>query len=101
MEMFLSYHQIKKETSRYMINADKVKSFCNTVQYMYGIYISHDTKEALKFDEENSNDNWKKAIRLEQLIDYDRFIDEGLRQHMSNNYIKIRCHAIFAVKHDR
>ena len=86
-----------------MINATKVKSFHNTVQYMYGVHIPCDTKEALKLDEENRNDNWKKAIRLviQQLMDYNTFIDKGLREHMSNDYTLIRCHMIFAVKHDQ
>ena len=59
-----------------------MKSFCNTVQYMYGVHIPHDTNEALKLDEENGtpNDNWKKAKRLEiqQLVDYNMFLDKGL-----------------------
>ena len=98
--MVLSYCQIKNENSMYH-NPPKVKSFHNTVQYMYGVHIPHDTKYALKL-EENRNDNWKKVIRLEiqQPIDYNTFIDKGLRQHMSNNYTKIRCYMIFTVKHN-
>ena len=48
------------------------------------------------------NDNWKKVIRLEiqQLTDYNTFIDKGLKQHMSNDYTKIRCCVIFTVKHN-
>ena len=34
-----------KKKLQYMINAVKVKSFHNTVQYMYGVHIPHDTKE--------------------------------------------------------
>ena len=69
---------------------------------MYGVHIPHDTKEDLRLDEENGDDNWKRAIRLEiqQLMDYDTFIDKGLRNQMPNNYTKIRCCMIFAVKHD-
>ena len=33
-------------------------------------------------------------------MDYDSFIDKGLRQHLSNAYTEIRCHMIFTVKHD-
>ena len=36
----------------------------NSVQYMYGVCIPHDTKEALELDQENGNDHWKKAIRF-------------------------------------
>ena len=74
------YRQIKKKL-QHMINAAKLKSSCNTEQYMYGVCIPHDTKEALKLDEENGNDNWKKAIRLEiqQVIDYTTFVNKGLR----------------------
>ena len=91
-------HQIEKETSMYA----KMKSFCNTVQYMYGVHIPCDTKGGLKLDEENSNDNWKKAVRLDiqQLMDYDTFLDKGLRNQMPSNYTKIICCMILAVKHD-
>ena len=85
-----------------MINAAKVKSFHNTVQYTYGVCIPCDTNKALKLDEENGNDNWKNAISLEiqQLMDYDTFIDKGIRKQMPNDCTKIRCHMIFTVKHD-
>ena len=53
--------------------------FCNSLQYMYGVHIPHDTKQALELDEENGNDILKKAINLkvQQLVDYDTFHDEG------------------------
>ena len=51
MEMGLSYHQIEKETSTYD-KCHQNEFFHNTVQYMYGIHIPHDTTEALKLDEE-------------------------------------------------
>ena len=43
---------------------------------MYGAHIPHDTKEDLRLDEENGDDNWKRAIRLEiqQLMDYDTLL---------------------------
>ena len=59
VETVSSYCQIKKEIQH---KCCKVKSFHNTVQYMYGVCIPHDTKEALKHDDENSSDNWKRAI---------------------------------------
>ena len=69
---------------------------------MYIFWIPHDAKEALRVDEENGNDSWKKAIKLEiqQLMDYDTFIDKELRNLMPNDYTKLRCCMIFAVKHD-
>ena len=94
---------ITRKKLQYMINAVKVKSFCNVLlQYIYGVCIPHDKKEVLKLDEENSNDNWKEAIRLEiqELINYDTFIDKDLRNQMPNNYTKIRCHMTFIAKHD-
>ena len=62
-----------------MINDVKVKSFHSNVQYMYDFCIPCDTKEAHKLDEENSNDNGRKVIQLEiqQLMDYNAFIDIG------------------------
>ena len=91
-----------KKKLQHMINAPKMKSFHNTVQYMYSVHIPCNTKKALKLDEENGNDNWKKVIRLEiqQLMDYDTVLKKGLRNQMPNDYTKIRCHMIFAVKHN-
>ena len=62
-----------------MINDVKVKSFHSNVQYMYDVCIPCDTKEAHKLDEENINDNGRKVIQLEiqQLMDYNAFIDIG------------------------
>ena len=99
METASLYHQIKSETSTYDICC-KREIFPNTVQYINGVQIP--TKEALKLDAENDNDNCMKAIRLEiqQLMDYDTFIGKGLRNQMPNNYTKIRCHMIFTVKHN-
>ena len=33
-------------------------------------------------------------------MEYNTFIDKGLRTQMLNDYTKIRCCMIFAVKHD-
>ena len=99
--MFHLIAKLKKKL-QCTINGDKVKSFHNTVQCMYGVDIPHDTREAFKVDEENGNDNWKEVIRLEiqHLMDCNSFIDKGLRQCVSNDYTEIRCHMIFAVKHN-
>ena len=101
METVLPYYQIKKKP-QHMINTAKMKSIHNTVQYMHGVHIPCDTKEALKLDDENHNDNWKKAVRLDiqQLMDYDTFVNKGLRNQIPKNYTKIRCCMIFTVKHD-
>ena len=53
--------QIEKE---HMINATKKKSFHNTVQSLYSVYIPYDTKEVLELDQENGNDYWKKLLGL-------------------------------------
>ena len=81
------FHHIAKSKKKLqcMINAMKVESFHNTVQYLYDLHIPFDTKEALTLDEENS-----KVIRCEiqQLMDYNTFIDKGLRKQMLNDYTK-------------
>ena len=63
-----------------MINAAKKKSFHNNVEYINGVHIPHDPKEAFKLDQQNGNHCLKKAIRLEiqQLMDYYTFHDKGL-----------------------
>ena len=46
------------------------------------VYASHVIQGELKLDEENYNNDWKNGIRIEfqQLMDYDTFIDKGLRK---------------------
>ena len=60
------FHHIAKSKKKLqqMTYAAKLKSFHTTVQYMYGVCIPCNTKEALQLDEENGNDNWKKPLRL-------------------------------------
>ena len=101
METVLLCHEIEKKL-QCTINAAKVKSFCNSVRYMYAICIPCDMKEALKHYEENDNDNSKKTKRFEiqQVMHYDTFINQGLRNQMPNDYTKIRCCMIFTVKHN-
>ena len=44
-----------------MINTAKKKSFHSTVQYLCGVHIPHDAKEALELDQENGNDYLEKG----------------------------------------
>ena len=47
---------------------------------MYGIQVPRDYKEALLLDEQNGNTKWQDctALEMQQLRDYQTFIDKGL-----------------------
>ena len=69
---------------------------------MHDVHIPHDTKDALKLDEENSNDNWKKVIRVEiqQLKWITIHVLIKALEKMPSDYTKVRCHMIFTGKND-
>ena len=66
--------------------------------------MPHDHKEAAKFDEENGNTLWQDAKKKEikGLDDYSTFRDHGHKDKskVPDGFQLIRCHMIYAVKHD-
>ena len=71
---------------------------------MYGFQIPRDYKEALLLDKQNGNTKWQDctALEMQQLIDYQTFIDKGLYSQtgIPIGFKKIRVHLVYAVKHD-
>ena len=70
--------------------------------YMYGFLVPRNYDQALQYDEENGNTKWFDATKLElnQIDEYKTFTDKGKGFRPGAEYKKIRCHLIFAVKHD-
>ena len=69
---------------------------------MYGIEIPCDTNHAREIDKANDNNKWVDAgkLALEQLFDYKFAIDSGFGDQRLEDYQRIRCCMIYAVKHD-
>ena len=98
---FKRYARNKKKLIRELHQA-KLKSQRRSVKYMYGYQVPRDVREALELDKQNGNTKWRDSINLEiqQLMDYKTFVDKGKGRVNLPGYQFIRCHMVFAVKHD-
>ena len=85
-----------------MANQAKLKSYRSTPKYMYGYEIPRNYQDALRLDRLNGNTKWQDAtkIEMEQLMDYNVFIDKGIGAAIPKDYQRIRVHLVFACKHD-
>src|SRR5687767_13570290 len=86
-----------------VVNQAKIRTFYRTPKFKYGFEIPRDYKHGTQFDHMNGNSNWQDAVALEmeQLDEYDTFIDYGLNAASPPGYKKIRMHLVFAVKHNK
>ena len=93
------------------INQSKIRQVRRSAVYQFGFLIPKDYKQALQLDEQNGNNKWYDATKLEmdQINEYKVFQDHGKAQYdpksrkvsnAPNGYQKIRVHLIFSVKHD-
>jgi hypothetical protein len=73
-----------------------------TPVYMYGVEIPSDTNHAREINKANVNNKWVDAekLELEQLFNYKFAIDGGFGDQRVQEYQRIRCRMISAVKHD-
>jgi hypothetical protein len=85
-----------------MINQARLVSIRRSVQYQYGYQIPRTPEEAMNLDKRNGNSLWKESmgLEIEQLQEYQTFRDLGSGVTGPVGYKKIRCHFVFAVKHD-
>ena len=71
---------------------------------MYGFQVPRDYKEALLLDKQNGNTKWQDctALEMQQLKDYQTFIDKGLYSQTSipRGFKKIMMHLVYAANHD-
>ena len=87
-----------------MINQAKLQSFRTTPKYMYGYRVPKTYDEAIEIDKQNGNTKWADAtsLEMEQLNEYDTFIDMGIfdPRKIPIGFKRIKVHLVFAVKHD-
>src|SRR5687767_2171592 len=83
-------------------NQAKIRAFYSTPKFKYGFEIPSDYRHAVQMDHRNDNINWQDAVDLEmeQLDEYDTFIDYGLNAAPPPDNKKIKVHLVFDVKHD-
>jgi len=71
---------------------------------MYGFLVPKNYKDAIRIDAMNGNTRWVDSTNLEmqQLDDYDTFIDLGEADlvPIPEGFSRITVHLVFAVKHD-
>ena len=103
------WKDLKKLASRskYLVRAlrqAKLKSFRMAPKYKFGFEVPNNYAHALKLDEKHGNKRWVDSVKLEmdQLIDYDAFIDKGkfCLKKIPKGYKQISTHLVFDVKHD-
>jgi hypothetical protein len=87
-----------------MVNQAKLRSFNTVPRYKYGFEVPRNYDHAMRLDQKNKNSLWKDAVatELQQINDYQTFIDKGHHTKTSPpaGYKKIRVHLVFDVKHD-
>lgn len=74
----------------------------NAIKYQYGYRVPRSEYEALELDKSAGNTKWYDAMKLELkcLDEYKTFRDLGKNSSPPPGSLKIRCHWVFAIKHD-
>jgi Reverse transcriptase (RNA-dependent DNA polymerase) len=85
-----------------MINQAKLKSYRRDPFWKFGVLVPRNRAQAVELDKQHGNTRWQDAegIEMGQLLEYNMWIDKGIRVIPPNGYKKIRCHMIYDVKHD-
>ena len=85
-----------------MTNQAKLRSFYTTPKYNYGFEIPRDYTTAKLIDTKNGHTKWSDYIILdiEELEEYDVFIDKSKNAPEPSGYMKIRMHLVFDIKHN-
>lgn len=83
-------------------NQAKLHSFRTKPVYMYGFLVPRNHQQAVEIDRENSNTKWQDSEKLElsQLQEYETFVNKGRGYNPGPDWKRIRCHIVYAVKHD-
>jgi hypothetical protein len=79
-----------------------MRSQRNPILHKFGVRLPRNRAEAFAFDAENGNTKWQDAAaqELDQLDEYDTFIDKGKQAQGPNGYKRINCHLVFDCKQD-
>ena len=68
----------------------------------FGIQVPRNHEHAMALDVRNGNKKWYQAeqTELEQIFEYETFVDKGKGYMMPKDFTKIKVHFVYAVKHD-
>ena len=85
-----------------MINQAKFRSYRRDPFWKFGLMVPRTHSQAIEIDEMNGNTKWQdaEATEMQQLLEYQTFIDKGKGGETPVGYKKVRCHMIYDVKHD-
>ena len=80
----------------------KLHSFRTKPVYMFGYQVPRNYEQAMELDARNGNNKWQTAtdIELGQIDEYETFEDKDKGFKPGPDFKKIRCHLVYAVKHD-
>jgi hypothetical protein len=99
-----SLKRIAKREKKFkrMVMQASMQSQRNAIVYKFGVRLPQSKAEAFAFDASNGNTKWQDAIglKLDQLDEYDTFIDKGKQAHGPNGFKRINCHFVFDCKQD-
>ncbi|MFA9289535.1 MAG: reverse transcriptase domain-containing protein [Weeksellaceae bacterium] len=98
---FNRFAKTEKKVQR-MINQAKLRSYRREPFWKFGVLVPRTHAQAVELDKKNGNRLWQDAEEMEmnQLKDYQTFIDKGKGGEVPQGYKKIRCHMVYDVKHD-
>ena len=71
-------------------------------RFKFGVQIPKNWKDSQRLDAANGNTMWADAVKIEmdQLHEYDTFIDKGLGAPMEPDWKRINAHLVFDCKSD-
>jgi len=93
----------KEKIFKRMLRQAKLAHDRTAPVYMFGVLVPRGVKQALALDKQNGNQMWERAMKdeIEQMFEYDTFRDLGGGVVvLEKEYQRIRCHFVYAVKHD-
>ena len=91
-----------QEKVRRMVNQAKLKYYRREPFWKFGFLVPRTHEQAMEIDRKNGNTRWQDSekLEMEQLQEYQTFIDKGKGAEAPSGYKKIRCHMVYDVKHD-
>lgn len=92
----------RKKVLMRLANQAKLRSFCSTPKYKYGVEVPRDYSHAMELDKKNGNTKWADATALEfkQLNEYQTFTDMGKNWVAPKEYKRIKVHLVYDCKHN-
>src|SRR6476620_3695600 len=85
-----------------MVKAAKATSRSQSPKFKFGVRVPKNWNEAKSIDEQEGNTLWADAVKkeMDQLHEYNTFIDKGVGARMPLDWKRINVHLIFDCKHD-